>query len=57
MSWNDLTRQNVDSSFTDWLFVEAAKGAPGSDESVQAGPSPSEPTEGESIVQIGRAHV
>lgn len=52
MSWNDLTRRNVDSSFTDWLFVEAAKGAPGSDESVQAGPSSSEPTEGESIVPI-----
>ncbi|KAF8738491.1 hypothetical protein AX14_011326 [Amanita brunnescens Koide BX004] len=41
----DLIGSDFDSSFTDWLFVEAAKGAPGSDEPAQAGPSSTEPTE------------
>ncbi|KAK2463131.1 hypothetical protein APHAL10511_004786 [Amanita phalloides] len=45
----DLIGTDFDSSFTDWLFIEAAKGAPGGDEISQAGPSSAEATV-ESIV-------
>ncbi|KAF8622657.1 hypothetical protein AX15_006768 [Amanita polypyramis BW_CC] len=52
----DLIGADFDSSFTDWIFVEAAKGAPGAEEPTQAVPLSTEAIAENDISKEGPPH-